>query len=223
MKLTLAAKKSITKDWKSLVPQFTDFQPMRLARRIGPLVQGICLDRDSTNAAYLPTLHVHCLCRPFPVVSLSLGQPLLSTRSGTVERLSVQFHENKYKEACKRLLATSLMPIEGDWHLAQVLAAYENYRRLDRPDSRYPVSLIEDVISVCAWLGEPAPASELVKRCIAEARGWPEPVLARSGGLAGWHGTLETLVHSGDELRQTVSDQIEALKLRQLPVAQLLP
>jgi hypothetical protein len=67
MKLTPALKKTITNDWRALAAQFATYKPMWLARRIGPLVQGICLDRDSSNAAYLPTLHVHCLCCPFPV------------------------------------------------------------------------------------------------------------------------------------------------------------
>jgi len=222
-KLTPDIKKSITRDWQSLVPQFTVLQPMSLVRRIGPLVQGICLDRDSNNAAYLPTLHVHCLCRPFPVLSLNLGQPLLSNRSGLAERLSVQFHETKYSDACMQLIASSLLPVEGDWRLTQLLEAYEKYRHLDRPDARYPVPLMEDAVSVCAWLGERDNALSLAVQYSEEAQNWPENVLARQGGLVGWKNTLSTLAISGDALRQTVTEQIESLKLQQVPAAQFLP
>jgi len=222
-KLTPALKKSITSDWQTLLPQFVSFQPMGLARRIGPLVQGVCLDRDSSNAAYLPTLHVHCLCRPFPVVSLNLGQPLLSPRSGTAERIAVQFHEGRDKEACTRLVASSLLPVEGDWRLADVLGAYEKYRQLERPDARYPVPLMEDAVSICAWLGKADEASALVSRYLDEAEGWPLNILVRQGGLAGWQQTLNDLARSGEKLRQVADEQIEALKLQQIPVSQLLP
>jgi hypothetical protein len=221
-KLTPALKKSITSDWQAMLPQFAAFQPLGLARRIGPLVQGVCLDRDSSNAAYLPTLHVHCLCRPFPVLSLNLGQPLLSSRSGTAERISVQFHDTRSREACTRLVASSLLPVEGDWRLAQVLEAHAKYRRLERPDARYPVPLMEDAVSVCAWLGKPDEAAAQAARHIEEAKGWPENILVRQGGLEGWRKTLNTLAESGDELRKVVAEQIEALKLQRLPVSQLV-
>lgn len=220
--LSAARKKSITRDWQKLVPQFAALRPMSLVRRVGPLVQGICLDRDSSNSAYLPTTFVHCLCRPFPVLSLTLGQPLLASRSGTIQRISVQFHSTHYVEACNRLLAASLMRVDGDWRLSDLLYAYTNYRQLGRPDSRYPVLLIEDAISVCAWLGNESDASRMVIEACDEAKHWPENVLARREGLSEWESSLKGIAASGKELRRIAEEQVDLLRLGSAPVCQLL-
>lgn len=221
-KLTPLLNKSITQDWQSLVPQFAVSKPMQLARRIGPLIQGICLERDSSNTAYLPTLYVHSLCRPFPVLSLSLGQPLHSQKSGTIERLPVQHHEAKYPDACARLIASSLLPVEGNWMLAQLLEAYEKYRHLNNPDTRYPILIMEDAVSVCAWLGKYEIASSLANQYSLESQGWPENLLARQGGWSSWKTMLTRLASSGEDLKQTVSDQIESLNLTQIPTSELI-
>lgn len=219
MKLTSALKNSITLDWQSLVPQFSVLQPMSMARRIGPLIQGICLDRSSGNESYLPTVYVHCLCKSFPVLSLSLGQPLLYGGSGVVERISAKFHKSRYMDACSRIIASSLLPVEGNWKLAQVIEAHDRYRSLGRSDSRYPIPLMEDAVSICAWLGEYEKGLSLVDRYCEEARSWSPDVLLRKGGVFAWENTLRGLAVSGEALRKTVTEQIEALKLTQLPVS----
>lgn len=117
MKLTPALKRSITRDWQSLALQFAIYKPMLLARRVGPLVQGIALDRDESNETYLPILFVQCLCRPFPGLSFTFPQDLLSPRSLAPQRLKVQFHEQNFREACERLLTSSLLPVSGDIHV----------------------------------------------------------------------------------------------------------
>ena len=221
-KLIPSIKKSLTNDWAALLPQFMVYKPMWLARRIGPLIQGVCLDRDSSNSDYLPTLHVHCLCRPFPDVSLSLGQPLLSIRSGAPDRISVSFHESKYKDACARLLSSSLLPVQGGWSLVQLIQAYERYRFLERWDSRYPVKLMEDAVSVCSWIGDIHQARILINNYINEAKAWPESILIREGGLTNWSDALNLLAVSGDLLRKNVNEQIDLLKLGKLPESQLL-
>jgi hypothetical protein len=221
MKLTPALKKSITKDWGALVPQFKAYKPMWLARRIGPLVQGICLDRNSSNSDYRPTLHVHCLCSPFSFLSLSLEQYSRTVRTNAVRTISVQFHENNYREACERLLATSLLPVNGDWTISQVIAAYAAHGRPMGSDP-FPVSLMKDAVSLLAWLNEPEKAHALAARYIAEARSWPDYVLTRDGGPIGFESTLSEIADSGEQHRQTVREQIEVLKLQDLPVSQLL-
>jgi hypothetical protein len=221
-KLTPTVKRQLIRDWQALAPQFAIFEPMRIGRRVGPLVQGICLDRDSSNAAYLPTLHVHCLCQPFPSISLELRQPLLTRRSGTVERISVQFHEVHYREARERLLASSLLPVEGDWRLSEVIHAYEKYQQFDFADP-YPTLRMRDAVSICAWLDEGERASALVARYVEEAAGWPGRILQRHGGISGWEDSLAALARSGDELRATVLEQIDSHRLQGLPVSDLLP
>lgn len=220
--LTPSIKKSITNDWAALLPQFAVYKSMWLARRIGPLIQGICLDRDSSNSTYLPTLHVHCLCRPFQDLTFGLAQPLLSLRSGGRERVRLPFHDSKYRDALERLINSSILPTEGDWNLSQLLGAYEKYRFLGREDSLYPVNLMEDAISVCAWLGELSESQVLIESYINEAKKWPADVLTRGGGIMGLNEKLNLLAVSGDLLRKNVNEQIELLKLGQLPESQLL-
>lgn len=58
MKLTQYLQDKITEDWARLLPGLGIYKPMRLLRRVGPMLTGICLDRDSGNEAYRPTFHV---------------------------------------------------------------------------------------------------------------------------------------------------------------------
>src|SRR5689334_13255395 len=81
-KLTAQLVRQITRDWNDLFPQMAVFRPMWLMRRIGPLVQGIVLERSSGGTQYRPILHVHDLSHPFPTVSLSMSQLLRSRRTG---------------------------------------------------------------------------------------------------------------------------------------------
>jgi hypothetical protein len=220
-KLTPEIKKQIMRDWQSLIPQFHRFRTMGLARRVGPLVQGIEFERDSTNSTYLPTLFVHCLCRPFSVVSLSMSQPLRSIRSGGIDRISVQSHENKFQEACKRLVDSSVLAVDGDWRLSQVIEAYSRYRQ--RPFAEpHPIKLMEDAVSVSAWLGEIDQAKALADRYLDEARSWPDFALVQEGGFAAWREVLSSLATSSESLKKTVDEQIVSLKLEKLPESQLL-
>lgn len=63
----------VTEVWSRFFPEFTVWQPLRLIRRIGPVLQGIMLDPSSSGVQYYPTAHVHSLTRDFPVVTLSLA------------------------------------------------------------------------------------------------------------------------------------------------------
>lgn len=53
----------VTKDWAVAFPGFAVWRPLHLLRRIGPAVQGICLDRSTSGDGYLPTAHVHALTK----------------------------------------------------------------------------------------------------------------------------------------------------------------
>jgi hypothetical protein len=220
--LTPAVKRSITQDWQMLVPQFAIYKPLWLARRVGPLVHGLCLDKDSGNDSYLPLLHIHSLCRPFPCVTLTLAQPLLSVRSSYPEHVSVRFHETKYRLACERLLSSSLLPMNGDWTVAQLLESQDIWRDSGRGDYRFPVTLMEDAVSVLAWLGENKQAETLAERYTDEVTEWPEYVLEQIGGLLPWGNSLHKLASSTEMLRHTVEEQINMLGLEQMPVSRLL-
>jgi hypothetical protein len=221
--LSAALKRQITEDWHRLFPQMSVYKPMWLARRVGPLVQGVCLDRDSGGSAYFPTTHIHNLCRPFPTISLSLAQRLLNERSGSQERISAQFHEQHYLEAAQRLTKASLLPLFGDLTMHQVLDAHRGYRELNRPDSKYPVLLFEDGILLFAWSGQPERATELLNQYIGEMHHWPATVMARYSGVSGWEKLMVETIENRKNLQVTAESQAQKLKAADLPPAQLLP
>ncbi len=221
MKLTPALKRSITRDWQSLALQFAIYKPMLLARRVGPLVQGIALDRDESNETYLPILFVHCLCRPFPGLSFTFPQDLLSPRALAPQRLKVQFHEQNFREACERLLASSLLPVSGDIHVTEIVAAISKGQK-----SRhwlYCLPEMESAVMLNAWLGEAIQAQDLLEKYIKQAEAWPELVLSREGGVSGWLRKLAGFISHPEELRAIAIDQAAKLKVDSLPQSLLLP
>ncbi len=63
----------LTRAWAELFPEFAVWRPLRLLRRIGPVVQRIVLEPSGSADRYYPTAHVHPLTRDFPVVSLGMA------------------------------------------------------------------------------------------------------------------------------------------------------
>lgn len=219
-KLTAALKKQITNDWQALFPELVVLEPMMLARRVGPLVQGVCLDRRAGDV-YVPTTFVHCLCRVFPGVSLTLGQPLTSERNGAQTSIKAHFHEDHFVSAAQRLRESSLLSFAGDWDMSEVLSAYRAYRLFDRLEARFPVFLTEDAVSLWAWLGEVEQGRLLASHTLAEAQEWPPHVLARFGGVGEWQKTLDALATDVDRVRGNVDRQVETYSLGKLPLSRL--
>jgi len=50
--LTKSAEKQITEDWQREILSLGVYEPRWLLRRVGPLLVGICLDRDSGGTSY---------------------------------------------------------------------------------------------------------------------------------------------------------------------------
>ena len=119
--LTRAVEKQITEDWQREIPSLGIYVPRHLLKRIGPLLVGICLERDSSGNKYKPTFHVHCLGKEAPAVFLTLLTQLRSERSGGPDFIQVRFHKEKYKEAAARMIRQSLLPLDGDLTLEQVI------------------------------------------------------------------------------------------------------
>jgi hypothetical protein len=222
-KLTPDLKRRITADWQALFPQMGVYESLWLARRVGPLVQGVCLDRDSGNISYFPTTHLHNLCRNRKFLSLSLGQRLLSKRSGTQERIAVQFHEQHYREAAQRLAQASLLPLTGDLSLQQVLDAYCGYEKLNRPDSKYPVPLFEDGVLLCAWCGHIDKAMALLREHVREMHDWPTFIMATDGGVTAWESKMLGSLNDPNAIRAIAEAQAQELRINNLPIAALNP
>lgn len=130
----------VTADWAAALPGFDVWKPLHLLRRIGPVVQGVCLDRTTSGNEYMPTAHVHALARDFPVISLMLGQRLEGA-SGQPERVLFANHDGEYRAAVGALRVQSVLSLsEEPPSLEQVVRAYHSAASAsyDKPPRFWP-------------------------------------------------------------------------------------
>ena len=217
---TLALK--ITNDWSAQFPALQRYKPMLLARRVGPLVQGICLDRSSGGTSYRPTTFLHCLCTASSFISLAMGQRLLSKRHQVEESISVQFHDNHVIDAPQRLREACLLPLEGDLTLSEVLDAYHRYRSTTNIDSQYPIFLFRDAVLLASYLDKRELAIDLLDNYHQEMRTWPAHILSRWGGVDSWRNAVAHAANDRSAIVGTVEREIDRHKLTHLPAAALL-
>ena len=219
--LTAAAKKRITQDWAELFPGMGIYEQMHLLRRVGPLLIGIILERDSGNISYRPTFHVHSLTSDFAEVSLTMSQALLTVRTRAPETIDVVRHEAKYHEAADRLCKQAALPLSGDLSLSEVTSAYEAYLR--RPTTHYQPHLYEDMALISASIGEAKRAAMVVEEAACTMGSWPEEFLEAIGGFEEWIAALRNRTSKPDEVRAAVERHIGELGVRAVPEAALLP
>ncbi|MFP4055134.1 MAG: hypothetical protein ACLFV7_14845 [Phycisphaerae bacterium] len=240
--LTKSAEKRITEDWHGEIPSMGIYQPRWLLRRVGPILEGICLDRDSGGDAYKPIFHVHLLAREFPCVSLTLGTQLRSERSGGPDFVQVRWHAEKYEDAAKRMIRQSLLPLEGDLSLGELIQAYRDH--LVTPMGRLqPVLLYFDIIILLAWARDSASARDVLAECMKIKSGprnvainrieggkvvqkrthmLQDPEFGHVGGRENFEATCQRVIENPAEIQQTVDSQISALGVDHLPVSKLI-
>ena len=219
MKNLNTARAEITRDWNDCFPSLWAYKPLHLLRRVGPIVTGIVLERDSSGTSYRPTSYVHNLSREFPVITLSLGEYARNERSGYPDVIQVRFHESSYRDCARRLEENALLPYSGDLHLDAVLGAYENYR--SRPSTHYPCQIFEDMALIAGWASAQQIAIRIIDDAFGVMRGWPADILNGIGGLDAWLSRLRDRVAHPDHLRATVQEEIEKFKIENAFVSQL--
>ena len=206
--LTKTAKREITEDWHALFPSFEVFRPMRLLRRCGPVLHGICLERDSGNASYLPTAHIHCLCEPFPVILLLLSQRLLTHSSRADDRIRVEFHASRLGDAAERLRHQSLLPLDGPLSLKGIVAACERYRTMGKADLAFPIRYFETIVLLHVWAGDYAQATDRLSAYTAEMATWHPEIMEREGGLRRWQEKLRLRIEAKQAIHDVVAAQL---------------
>ena len=219
-KLTKSFEKQITNDWHQELPSLGIYRPRRLLRRVGPLLVGIVLERDSGGDVYKPMFHVHCLGKPSETVSLMLFSQLRSDRSGGPDFVDLRWHEDKYMEAVKRMVRQSPLPLEGDLTIEQVLNAYRAY--LETPlGKRMAAHLYTDMILLLVWAGRTSDATaikdEALRTIVEENRGYQHV-----GGREQFEPNMQKAIEDPESVRRVVDEQIEALSVSDLPVARLI-
>jgi hypothetical protein len=203
-----ATIRRITKDWSDLLPGFDIWRPMHLLRRIGPVLQGVCLERSRSGAYYFATSHVHALTRDFPVVSLSLNHRVLRP-SGQPEHIDIS--ETELADLATRLAEQTIHSIrESPPSIHEIVAAY-HVTAVDRQRKGHAPAVMEmeDSINVAAVAGQAELVEEGFRIATQLAGEWARPRLP-----LGWttpEGWLESLRNGAAEtsaLASTVEGQI---------------
>lgn len=127
------------------------YQPPWLMRRVGPLLVGVCLDRDSGGEKYKPFFHVHFLGKnwPYPEPTLTMNTQLLA-KSGRPDYVEVRWHDEKYHDAAYRLKQQSSLPLDSPIAIDMVLKACHDYGSTPLGQRQ---SIILRVIVYSCWRG----------------------------------------------------------------------
>jgi hypothetical protein len=219
MKFTETLKRRVTRDWQLAFPDLGTHKPMHLLRRVGPLLQGICLERSSGNSDYLPTTHVHDLTGRSDHLFLQLGMDLRQ-QSGGVDRIRLFAHgEERVAEAATRLREQALLRLSGDLMLSEVIQAIDVY--VDQHDVKYPIRTYEIAIRLLAWCGQREEALNRLERYEAIMKGWPEP-REWDETRDQWSAKCRQWIDQPQVLRDLAEEHARALKTERLPTARFL-
>lgn len=219
--LTAAAKLRITEDWLQLFPGLGRYRPLHLLRRVGPLLEGIALERDSGNDVYRPTFHVHGLVSDWPDVTLTLMQRLRSDRTGGPDFIQVAHHDARYAEAAERLRRQAPLRLDGELALGEVVDAYRAFHA--RPGVHYDAHLLfADMALICGWAGQRDRARALIAEGAQAMEQWPEGARHQVGGVEAWRRRLEEAVADPARLRAAADEHASALHAEALPRAELV-
>lgn len=218
MKLDRVNENKITIDWHNEIPSLGIYKRRWLLRRVGPLLIGISLERDSAGDCYLPTFHVHCLGKQLGFLTLTLATQLRSTYSGGPTSIQVRFHEHQYKQAAANIINQSLLPLSGNLILEQVLSAYK-MKRQDPCTLDNHVHLFRDTIAMAMWCRDLKRASELLNECMTI----PDGVLYRHvNGKRQFESDMLKFIENPQIVHDNVASEITIYHLEKLPVSELL-
>jgi hypothetical protein len=216
-KLDPATARAITLDWAAAFPELVVWKPLRLLRRLGPVVQGITLDRSMSGEDYRPTAHVHALIRQFPGVSLTLWTPVRS-KAGVAEWVDVRWHARDFATTAERLRAQSPLSLDDPPTLEDLLACYRRFVTEAQHGLPAGMAEIADLVLIPAALDLPdavrdglAFAREIAGRWTEPPRQWPD--------ADAWLASIEAASADPGGLRDTVRSEVHKLKLAKVPNA----
>ncbi|MFE6068361.1 hypothetical protein [Streptomyces sp. NPDC056525] len=204
----------LTKEWAAEFPGFDTWKSLRLLRRIGPVVQGICLDRTTGGDGYIPTAHVHALTREFPVVSLMLGQRL-ARPSGTPDPVLFARHERDFAHAASALRQQSRLPLDEVPSLDAIVREYhaEARGRLEKGHGAAVLEM-EDSVLVAAAAGRDELAGEGLALARELAAAWPKSSMPFDWpGAEAWLDGLAARAGDREALQVVVRGQVAEHKL----------
>ncbi|MEW5653948.1 hypothetical protein [Streptomyces cinereoruber] len=207
----------MTSDWASAFPEFDVWRPMHLLRRIGPVLQGICLDRSTSGEGYTPTAHVHALTREFPVISLTLGHRL-ERPSGQPETVLFSRHEDEFQDAVGALNEQCQLSLSEPPSLDEIVREYHSVC-LSRQEKGLPPAVLEmeDSILIAAAAGRGGLVEAGIVLAEDLAARWPKARLPLDWVSAdAWLEGLAAKAGDREALEAIVSGQVRKHKLDKL-------
>jgi hypothetical protein len=184
----------------------------------GPVVQGITLDRNTAGDAYFPTVHIHVLAVPSPVISLTMGQRLLDD-SGAQKQVMFSRHAEEFRVAVEGVRRQSSLSLDEPPGIVEVVRALHDHAK-NRHAGGHPPAVHEVgqsilVAAVCA-------EQDLVDEGIAVARSllevWPRtrlPLDWVNGRV--WLDEVLGRARDAKDLARVVDQQIGYHRLADIP------
>lgn len=218
MKLNSEAVNKITHDWSSAFPNLSIYKPLWLLKRYGPIIIGICLNRDSSDDRYLPISHLHNLCSGSEYLTLSLKTELKSGYRKVSNKIRVDNHERDWQQSAEKLRRESYVSLDSEGlSISKVKDWYLDYVNVD-PLAKFSPKVFEDIYSLQLYCGKISEAQRDLIHFKELIDSWPRPISHKIGGSSHWvEKTLERFP-SQEFVVARVSHLIKKLQLEKIQV-----
>jgi len=214
-------RRLVLKDWNA---EFPEFQPKGscLVRLVGPLLQGISFQGETSDWTYLPTAYVQDLSQPeLPLRSL-VEQRLTVEGNGTTDYISVRWHSENYATRAAWLARSSVIPLSGSLTVRQVVRGFTEWSRTPKSCISYPMRQYLSGVRLFVWCGNAAAAQEYLEQRLSEASSWPESVFAHLGGLQAWRDKMVAQLQEAPFLRDRVQQRITTMRMTKISQFELM-
>jgi hypothetical protein len=210
MKYDAKLKKIITKEWGNEFPTLTILKPTRLIRRNGPILVGICLDRESNPEVYKPIVHIHNLCYIDSDISISLAGYVLSDK-GLPTVVKLKYHSETFLHFVQKIKLDYPFTDKSEMSFNDIVVATQKY--VTGRTAPYQHKPYNDLITIAAYLGKKEYALESLENFSAIISEWPDRAFNIIGSVDKWRNSLLELIDNTDKLRETVDQEIVKHKL----------
>lgn len=197
----------VTRDWNSV---FTMLKPLKsriIARRIGPLLQGVNIDPVAPPAYYRPMLFLHPLGIELEHISLFFVHDLKSLGCGS-ELIETKSHSEKYVDRGSCLLKNSMIPFHGSLRLNEFIDGMRVAQERNQYGLRFDQRHLTAIVQLCIYYDKPDSASCLVEELYREMSSWPSHVFEKQTSRDDWMVQMNNLIENRKYLEETVDAQV---------------
>lgn len=186
------------------------FRPLKariIARRVGPLVQGLNIDPVSSSEYYRPMLFLHPLGIQCSSLSLFFIDDLgtLELGSALVNR---EAHSRGFNDLALRMLRSATIPLSSSPDLDEFAHSMAVVQKKRGYGLRFNQEHKTVIVQIYAYYNALGKAQKQIEAICEEMKGWPEDALVRRPEE--WADCVEQMVSDPDSLRRTV--KLEAAK-----------